>query len=165
MAATTEPLNVNLAPNVVGKALYLELRRGDYTNQIIITPEGLTASGKYVPTTTYRRRISALSPRKTWKHVSSVYATERNIDGTLYALDRDHALATVADRLSHTNSLFTQLIAGNWKVYKQPIVVEVTKDDLEDVRMGKTPYKILARITRSRRKLGFAEELFDAASA
>lgn len=152
-------------PLVAGKALYLELRRGDYTNQIIITPEGTSATGKYVPITTYRRRISALSPRKTWKHVSTIFSSERGLDGTLVQLGKEHALATVADRLTHTDSLFVQLVSGNWKVYKQPIVVEVTPEDLDEVRMGKTPYKILARITRSRRKLGFPEELFDTNTA
>lgn len=153
----------NPSSSVVGKALYLELRRGNYTNQILITPEGVTANNHYVPTSTYRRRISDISPRKTWKQAITMFASERTPEANRFVqLGTEHALATVPDRLAHTNSLFTQLIAGNWKLYKQPIVVEVTQEDLDDVRMGKTPYKILARVTRSRRKLGFAEELFDA---
>jgi hypothetical protein len=47
-----------------------------------------------------------------------------------------------------------------WTLFKQPIAVEVTPEDMDDVRLGKTPYKILGRITRCRRTLGFGEELF-----
>lgn len=146
---------------VVGKALYLEFRRAGETNQVIITPEAINAAGKYVPITTYRRRISSSNPRKTWKQMSTVFRSE--IDPStnkLVALGREHALATVADRISYTDNLFNQLVTSGWSVYKQPIVVEVTQDDLEDIRLSKTPYKILGRITRCRRALNFGESLF-----
>jgi hypothetical protein len=146
---------------VVGKALYLEFRRAGETNQVIITPEAINAAGKYVPITTYRRRISASSPRKTWKQMSTVFRSEIDpATNKLVALGREHALATVADRISYTDNLFNQLVTSGWSVYKQPIVVEVTEDDLEDIRLSKTPYKILGRITRCRRTLNFGESLY-----
>jgi hypothetical protein len=146
---------------VVGKALYLEFRRAGETNQVIITPEAINAAGKYVPITTYRRRISASSPRKTWKQMSTMFKSEVDpMTNKLVALGREHALATVADRISYTDNLFNQLINAGWAVHKQPITVEVTLEDLEDIRMSKTPYKILGRITRCRRALNFGEPLF-----
>ena len=146
---------------VVGKALYLEFRRAGETNQVIITPEAINAAGKYVPITTYRRRISSANPRKTWKQMSTVFRSEIDpATNKLVALGREHALATVADRISYTDSLFNQLVTSGWTVYKQPIVVEVTQDDLEDIRLSKTPYKILGRITRCRRALNFGESLY-----
>jgi len=146
---------------VVGKALYLEFRRAGETNQVIITPEAINAAGKYVPITTYRRRISSSNPRKTWKQMSTVFRSEIDpATNKLVVLGREHALATVADRISYTDNLFNQLVTSGWSVYKQPIVVEVTEDDLEDIRLSKTPYKILGRITRCRRSLNFGESLF-----
>ena len=146
---------------VVGKALYLEFRRDGETNQVIITPEAINAAGKYVPITTYRRRISSTSPRKTWKQMSTVFKSEVDpMTNKLVALGREHALATVPDRISYTDNLFTQLINSGWALYKQPIAVEVTVEDLEDIRLSKTPYKILGRITRCRRALNFGEPLF-----
>ncbi len=147
---------------VVGKALYLEFRRGDETNQIIITPEAINASGKYVPITTYRRRISKANPRKTWKQMSTMFKSEIDpMTNQLVALGKEHALATVADRISYTDNLFNQLIVHGWALRKQPFVVEVTQEDLEDIRLSKTPYKILGRITRCRRTLNFGESLFN----
>jgi hypothetical protein len=146
---------------VVGKALYLEFRRDGETNQVIMTPEAINAAGKYVPITTYRRRISSTSPRKTWKQMSTVFKSEIDpLTNKLVALGREHALATVPDRISYTDNLFSQLANAGWKLHKQPIAVEVTLEDLEDIRLSKTPYKILGRITRCRRALNFGEPLF-----
>lgn len=148
---------------VVGKALYLEFRRGGQTQQIIFTPEGRSASGQYVPITTYRRQISADNPRKTWKQMSTMFKSEMNPDGSLVQLGKEHALSTVQDRIGYTDNLFTQLVARGWALYKQPIAVEVTPEDLNDVRAAKTPYKILGRVTRSRRAYNFGEALFEGA--
>ena len=48
-----------------------------------------------------------------------------------------------------------------YKLYKQPIVVEVSQADVADIRSSKTPYKVLGRITRARKALGFGEKLFE----
>jgi hypothetical protein len=147
----------------VGKALYLEFRRGDATQQILFTPEGVNANGKYVPMTTYRRRISEAAPRKAWKQMSTGFISEKNPDNSLVQLGKEHALRTVADRIAYTDNLFRQLIAQSWTLHKQPITVEVTPEDLVDVRESKTPYKILGRITRCRRTLDFGEALYKTA--
>lgn len=146
---------------VSGKALYLELRNGMHTTQLILTPEGFTSNNKLVPMTCYRRRISKLQPRKTWKQVSSHTSPECDPSGmsiTQYSIEQ--ATLVAKDKISFTDSLFNQLVMQGWSLYKQPIVVEVTHEDLDDVRLGKTPYKILGRITRCRRTLGFEEALF-----
>jgi hypothetical protein len=146
--------------NVIGKALYLELRDGAVTQQVLFTPEGITSGGKYVPLTTYRRRISATAPRKAWRQMTTMFMSERDPSGNLIQLGKEHALATVLDRVSYTEGLFNQLTNNDYRIHGKPITVEVTSDDLEDVRLGKTPYKVLGRITRSRRVLDFGEALF-----
>jgi hypothetical protein len=146
--------------SVVGKALYLEMHLRNYTTQILFTPEGITSSGKVVPMSVYKRRISPTEPRKSWRHVSSMHGSDRDGAGKVIQLGKDHALSTVRDRLSFTDSLFNQLIIQGWTLFKQPIVVEVSPEDLDDIRAGKTPYKILGRVTRSRRHYKFPETLF-----
>jgi hypothetical protein len=148
--------------SVVGKALYLELRSGSQTTQVIITPEGLTSiAGKTVPMTCYRRSISAATPRRSWRAIASSTISEvDSSSGAILQLETDHAKATFPDRISFTNNLFNQLIAKGYTMYKQPIAVEVTPEDMQDIRQGKTPYKILGRITRCRRALNFGESLF-----
>jgi hypothetical protein len=145
---------------VIGKALYLEMRNGLHTMQLVMTPEGLTTSNKLVPMTVYRRRISKVQPRKTWKQISAHTAPEMNASGQIAQYSLEQAQLVAKDKLSFTDSIFNQLVMQGWTLFKQPIAVEVTPEDMDDVRLGKTPYKILGRITRCRRTLGFGEELF-----
>jgi len=147
--------------SVVGKALYLEMRSGVATTQVILTPEALTASGKVVPMTCYRRNITSVTPRKSWRAIASSTVSERDpLTGAILQLETEHAKALFTDRLGFANNLFNQLIMKGYVVYKQPIAVEVTPEDMDDIRQGKTPYKILGRITRCRRALNFGESLF-----
>jgi hypothetical protein len=89
-----------------------------------------------------------------------MHGSDRDGAGKVIQLSKEHALSTVRDRLSFTDSLFNQLIIQGWTLFKQPIVVEVSPEDLDDIRAGKTPYKILGRVTRSRRHYKFPETLF-----
>lgn len=146
---------------VIGKAVYLELRSdtGGQTYQVLITPDGVTASGKNVPAMLYRRQISALKPRKGWK---SGNLPSLSIDefGVFQKRTKDDSFALASTRLEFYSSVFNQLESYHYKIFKQPILVEVSAEDLDGVRAGKTPYKVLGRITRVRRALGFGESLF-----
>jgi len=145
---------------VVGKALYLEMRSGGNTMQLILTPEGFNSNNKLVPMTLYRRRINRITPRKTWKPITSHLSPECDAMGKLVQYSVEVALPKSKDKMSFLDPVLNQLVANGYTVYKQPIAVEVTSEDLDDVRLSKTPYKIIARITRSRRATGFEEALF-----
>ena len=63
--------------------------------------------------------------------------------------------------MNYMATTFTQLNSYGYKLHKQPLVIEVAQEDLESIRLSKTPYKILGRITRVRRTLGFGEFIID----
>lgn len=144
---------------VIGKALYMEFRNSNYTYQTIMTPDGITNEGRPVPATLYRRQISKLTPRKTWKTYSLPNLT-RDEFGNYTKSSVEDAQATVRTRIQYLETIVSRLEASSYKLYKQPIVVEVSAADLNDIRNSKTPYKVLGRITRLRRHLGFGEQLF-----
>lgn len=66
-------------------------------------------------------------------------------------------------KVSNNTRVINDYLAGlgrnNWKLYKQPIVVEVTPEDLEEIRKSKTPYKVLGRVWKSRKFLGFPDDI------
>lgn len=145
---------------VVGKAVYLELRNGSQTYQVILTPDGVSSSGRAVPSTVYRRQISASKPRKAWK-TYGLNTLPVNAFGTYdAATDKDANLATSISRLANVGPTFNQLKGYGYQLFKAPILVEVSQEDIEQIRLSKTPYKILGRVTRIRRTLGFGEALF-----
>jgi hypothetical protein len=145
---------------VVGKALYLELRNSNQTYQMLLTPDGVSSNGRVVPSTLYRRQISKLKPRRAWK-TFSLPALPLNSFGAYDTQSNDDAMQSAVLRVSYMATTINQLNSYGYKLYKNPILVEVAQEDLESIRLSKTPYKILGRITRVRRTLGFGEFIVD----
>lgn len=141
---------------VVGKALYLELRAGISTYQLLLTPDGISSNGRAVPATVYRRQISSAKPRRAWK-TYSLPALDLNAFGTYEVVEKDKALHIADSRVGYMATTLSQLKSYGYTLYKQPLLIEVSQEDLESIRLSKTPYKILGRITRVRRTLGFGE--------
>lgn len=141
---------------VRGRAVYFEfVRPGELiTTQVLLLPEGVTTSHRTVPMTMYRRRLSPMQPRKTWKMTAATCTAEqaRRMAGSTDEKD------VAAAMLSFMTPLFKSLTTNQYALYKQPIVIEVTAEDLELARLGKTPYKALARVWKTRKKLGFPKE-------
>ncbi len=148
------------AEKVVGKALYMEFRNGSQTYQALVTPDTIASNGRAVPAVLYRRQISSSAPRKAWKTTS--FPT-LNLDafGKYEARETEAAAASASARMVYVENLFTRIQSYGYFLYKAPIVVEVSQEDVEAIRLSKTPYKILGRITRVRRTLGFGEALFN----
>jgi hypothetical protein len=105
----------------------------------------------------YRRQISKLKPRRAWKTYSLPALPVNSFGAYDQAASKDEATNIVDSRLSYMATTFTQLNSFHYKLYKQPLFIEVAQEDLESIRLSKTPYKILGRITRVRRTLGFGE--------
>lgn len=162
MADTT----TNPSATLVGNALYLEFRKGVNTAQVIITPEALTSTGVYVPTSTWRRQISQWSPRKQW----TLYTPEGDVvrsrsdnaklsgslgQGTSATTATDYALESL---LPLTNTL-NNLVNNEWILFERPIVVEFSEEDLLNTASNETPNALIRRILRVRKEFGFPEEL------
>jgi len=149
----------NSPDNIVqGRAVYMEFINGSNTQQLLVMPEGVTTSHKTVPMTIYRRRLNPVQPRKTWKASA---ASHRSVD--LLTASSVVPRAEVPHTITaFMYPLFVSLQRNGYTLYKQPIVVEVTAEDLELARIGKTPYKTMARVWKSRKALGFPKEYIHA---
>lgn len=132
------------AKKVVGKALYLEFRYSDaYGVQLLFAPETSNPDGSVNPFTVYRRQVSQYRPRSQWRTTTAPLGT----------LDLSVAL-------SGTEGFLLSLHRRGWRLYKRAIVVDVTAADAQDLRVGKLPYKVMGRVKRCRKALGFSEDLW-----
>jgi len=145
---------------VVGKALYAEFRNGSQTYQMLLTPDGVSSAGRAVPSTLYRRQVSKLKPRRAWK-TYSLPALPLNSFGVYDTQSTDDATQGADSRIDYMASTLNQLSSYGYRLYKNFILVEVAQEDLESIRLSKTPYKIIGRITRVRRTLGFGDVIVD----
>lgn len=142
-------------------ALYLEFEKGPGVTQLLVLPEGVTASNQIVPLTMYRRRISPVQPRKMWRHFTSGVPA-----ATLRA--RYSSMATPVDNTDLANEMLKQvtpllngLVGSAWALRKEPIVVEVTPEDFDDALKAKTPYKVFGRVWKVRKALGFPKDFIN----
>jgi hypothetical protein len=159
-------MNAKTEKDCAGKALYLELRKDNYTYQVIVTPPAINVEGNYVPASLMERRISSWHPRRNW-NFSSVptnadFAIERTAVGAFAQIEVDAAQVIGAQ---HINRLLSRtldsLFHKGWTLFQKPVAVEATYKDLELIKSGKTSNDLVRRIERSRKSFGFPEALFN----
>jgi hypothetical protein len=142
---------------VQGAAVYMEFVKPGVTTQILLMPEGMSTAHRAVPMTVYRRRLSAMQPRKTWRAGAS--HTTSTMELTAGLAKPAPSTTEVQDvMLSFLFPLMKSMISNGYKLYKAPVIVEVTAEDLECARNSKTPYKAMARVWKARKALGFPKE-------
>ena len=155
---------------VVGKALYLELTNGDYTAQVLLTPEGIISNSSKQPIALLRRTVSRWSPRKTWQHDNAAYSNVELMskvvaDGAtmkFVELSDDDATKVALESLVATTDLLTYLASKDWTLRAKPIALEVSVADLDDLSKFETPAALMRRLTRSRKAAGYPDDLFPA---
>jgi hypothetical protein len=166
-----ETNNANIS---IGYALYTEFRKDGHTLQVIYTPESMSVDKNdkitpiYVPSTIWRRQVSAYSPRRPWRAYSQEWKvvnerkeTRTANGGSAEVLDTELATKYAIAGLVFMDRTFASLVDQKWELYKEPIVIEFSQEDLEDTRDWNTPNALIRRIMRSRKALGFPDELFD----
>jgi hypothetical protein len=137
---------------VIGKGIYLEMPNADetQTTQILITPEGVSETGKPVAMAITYRTISDWSPRKQWRTQFIRKAEDKSI-----AENTD----TMVEQVE--NWLKRQMTYGLTSIRNStPLVFEVTNLDLNDVLDWKVPAPALRRIIKARTTIGFPADLY-----
>lgn len=133
---------------LVGRAVYCEfvLKTNPDASvfQLLITPE---AQSKLVPSMrstsiAYRRQLTNGGPKKQWRWLNP-------------SLDEFAADADALKRRTYLNATVERLHHRGFVVLKQPLVVDVSEHDLEDICRRQTPYKLIGRVLKVRRKHGF----------
>jgi hypothetical protein len=158
-------MNAKTEKDCAGKALYLELRKDNYTYQVIVTPPAINVEGNYVPACVMERRISSWHPRRNWNFSSiptnADYAIERTAVGGFTQIEVGDAQKIGAQ---HINRLLSRtldsLFHKGWTLFQKPVAVETTYKDLELIKSGKTSNDLVRRVERSRKAFGFPEALF-----
>ena len=140
---------------VQGIAVYAEFARSNSTTQIILTPDGYNSVGELVPMCLVRRTVTSSTPKKQWKF-SSLPALAHT-DPILDAGVEDFG----DSRLKVIGVFFDQLLRGDWKMVKAPVLLEASRKDMDSICAGKTPAKLTYRINQSRTALGFPDDLIN----
>ena len=156
---------------VLGKALYLEFRKEQYTIQLVLTPEAVNENGEYVPIKLMRRQISSYHPRKTWRFDSAGTGATNEHKDKVIQFDNSFKQFETADAkylgkmaLQFVKPLLSQLHHQGWVIEKSPFAIEFAQEDATKIAEGATPQGLVRRILRTREALGFPTDLFKTAS-
>lgn len=146
---------------VQGCALYVEMKstsREDSFYQFFLTPDGVNEEGGFVRAQMFKRLLSADAPKKQWRNTwlrPELLAIEAT-DWENFPEIRVHQDAHNAKRFDSVSATF-QRLQTHYTLVNQPFFVEVSKKDLTEVGIGKTPIKVVYRIGQTRKALGFPE--------
>jgi len=143
---------------VQGVAVYAEFKKPGQAMAILLTPDGYTTLGSLVPMTFFRRVVTKDSPKKQWKPSSLRIAPLQEVIDNFGGVIQDGSKETfVEQRISRITSYFDLILTQGWVLEGKPILIEVSRHDMEDIAKGKTPNKIMYRVHISRKALGFPE--------
>ncbi len=143
---------------IQGVSVYAELVKPGFRTELFITPDGFTPTGDLVPAKIYRRVVSKDKPKKLWQQTTVQFVEDMAKVG-----EKDLDLSTkdnyVHKRLEHLSAIFAGLVEGDWKLEKEPILIETSQNDLVEIGKNETPIKVVYRINQSRKALGFPAEI------
>lgn len=143
--------------DVQGITLYAEFRKPGAMMQMFITPDGYANDGSEVPASLFRRVTTPTSPKKQWRNSNLSSHAVRALNGEPLPNERKEEFAE--QRLSFATQLFDSLRSGGWTLMKEPLLIETSKKDLDDIKSSKTPNKLLYRINQTRDAQGFPAEI------
>lgn len=136
---------------VVGHMLYLEFRFEKSSYQMMMFPPLKTSSLWQMPFTVFRRQISPAVARKQWRCYQGPTPSVTMPGPGSAEVQASTWLSALTD------STIQQLSTRGWTLYKEPIVVELTQQDVDVAAKGKLAYKALGRVNKSRKFLSFED--------
>lgn len=147
-------LEDNIHKDIQGVAIYAEWVKPETLTQIFITPDGFNSEGNFMRARMYRRVVSTSHPRKQWR--SSPLMHSRRNDMPQEVLDDAEKARSryTAKRIDSLNSIFFRLTIGGWTMNSEPLLIEVSKKDFDDMSKDKTPNKFLYRVDQSKKAKG-----------
>jgi len=154
---------------VLAYALYLEMRKDGKTHQQIWLPPMADETNKeLVSPRMVGRLVSEANPRRKWKYrpietpLVGYNASNNTIDQIKDLDDAYDAITPLLEVVEHHVSNATRT---EWAWTGSPLIVEVTKADLEAARVLGTPNALIRRINDARKDAGYPTALWDEGSA
>jgi hypothetical protein len=144
---------------VQGVAVYAEFVRAGETTQMLITPDCYTNTGTLTPMAIHRRVVTPASLKKQWRSTPLRNEQVKEFVAVGVQLDDEKVSDFTDTRMRYAFSFFDEMVRHDWVIRQEPILVEVSKYDADDIAKNTTPSRVLYRVGISRKALGFPAEL------
>jgi|AntRauMFilla1563_2_1112583.scaffolds.fasta_scaffold02736_4 hypothetical protein len=148
--------------DVQGVAVYAEWTKPESLMQVIFTPDGYTTENMVVRASMYRRITTLENPKKQWNATFLESVTQPILEwepNSSENLPNKHVQAHGEARLEKVTVWFNTMLLSGWEMVKSPLLIEISKKDMDDIFVEKTPSKFMYRVDLARKALGFPEPL------
>lgn len=142
-------------------ALYMELHKDTRGSQVLVIPPLYDSiSGTTQRAQIMTRKISEMHPRRSWSKVT--VRRDFNADPSMHeAYPTSAGVTELVTRVAdEVGVFFTGLAAGRWTVVKEPVMVEMSFDDIRDIQSDKTPNALIRRIMKARAEAGYPSTIW-----
>lgn len=150
---------MDAAKDVQGVGVFMEFRRPGATTQFMLFPDGYDSTGKIIDARFARRTVTLGAPKKQWRMASLPTGEVKAILDTGMPLQPINKDSVANNRLTNVATLMNTLLTSGWELVNKPILVEVSKKDLDDIRLHKTPSKLMYRVNQCKIALGYPTSL------
>lgn len=143
--------------------LYMEFRSSEKkTLQYMVIPEAISpVTNSVVPARLLFRQIDARNPQKGWRAKPSAITSEADgIGGISLAASQALALSDGLAIMTSIAQLITQTGLSDWSLFKMPLAVQITSEDVMFFEKAETPKALIRRVNAARMDAGFGKELF-----
>lgn len=144
-----------MAKRVLGKALYIEFRRETEVSQLILTPEIQNPiKDSRIKPYIITRNMRSDTKRRSWRYSSG---PRIGYETTVHSMEEVFKYHNAQIRWITPTLIGYE--SGGWKVFKKPLVVEISSDDAIDIYDKKTPSALIRRIMKARADADFPAEI------
>jgi hypothetical protein len=144
--------------DVQGTAVYAEWTKPESLTQIFFSPDGYTSAGEILYARMYRRTITTENPRRQWNATTLHGAhLDQYVGGV--QIPEDEKRSHAETRLTSVADFFERMIRAGWAMVNEPLLIEMSKKDMDDMKLDKTPNKFLYRVDLAKKAKGFPDPL------
>lgn len=163
----TKPADVRVS--VFGRAVYLEFRNGGTTSQMIFTSECISPkTGLTVPTCFLSKLASKQHDTRPWtkrfaRKTIGVQGVSANGNPSLRfeEVGDETALNMVGLVVEEFSSKLDAMYNGGWTLYRDPVIVEMSGDDVVKLEENATPAQLIRRVLQAREEAGFGKAIYE----
>lgn len=157
--------------DVQGIAMYAQWKKDGSLMQVLFTPDGYGTGSdpKLIPGAMFRRITTTYQPKRQWRGtmVTSLsnprwmdeehpLIKEKTLDPTLPTDDRATQEEIASARTQYIARVLGTIHGQDWTLDGEPLYVETSKKDIDDIAVDKTPSKLMYRINQLREAKGLA---------
>lgn len=149
---------MTLDEGISGIALYFEVKSDEvdqFVSQFIVIPKSMGSDGTVLEQRIHTRAVTAKRPQPAWRKFSTdedteAQPSERSSGRYIQHNDTQSAVEKGLNQLRSCMTVIDPILFSSYSLVGEPLLVEFSEQDVQDMIEDKTPRGLIGRINRLR---------------